>query len=90
MNNKQIKQDVCCLFPQEFEAYVDDTAVDSEYKRDDFYYFSLEDRERQKREREESKRVLQELKSVLGFKASEAERQKWKQLLFSHHGKHYY
>nr|XP_056702988.1 vezatin [Euleptes europaea] len=70
---------------QELEAYVDDTDIDSEYKRDDFYYFSLEDRERQKREREESKRVLQELKSVLGFKASEAERQKWKQLLFSDH-----
>uniref|UniRef100_A0A8D2LFY4 Vezatin n=1 Tax=Varanus komodoensis TaxID=61221 RepID=A0A8D2LFY4_VARKO len=75
---------------QELEAYVDDTDIDSEYKRDDFYYFSLEDRERQKREREESKRVLQELKSVLGFKASEAERQKWKQLLFSDHGKHYF
>ncbi|XP_028603399.2 vezatin isoform X1 [Podarcis muralis] len=70
---------------QELEAYVDDADIDSEYKRDDFYYFSLEDRERQKREREESKRVLQELKSVLGFKASEAERQKWKQLLFSDH-----
>ncbi|XP_060633281.2 vezatin isoform X1 [Anolis sagrei] len=70
---------------QELEAYVDDTDIDSEYKGDDFYYFSLEDRERQKREREESKRVLQELKSVLGFKASEAERQKWKQLLFSDH-----
>ncbi|XP_054844237.1 vezatin isoform X2 [Eublepharis macularius] len=70
---------------QELEAYVDDTDIDSEYKRDDFYYFSLEDRERQKHEREESKRVLQELKSVLGFKASEAERQKWKQLLFSDH-----
>ncbi|XP_062989832.1 vezatin isoform X2 [Elgaria multicarinata webbii] len=68
---------------QELEAYVDDTDINNEYKRDDFYYFSLEDRERQKREREESKRVLQELKSVLGFKASEAERQKWKQLLFS-------
>ncbi|XP_034259383.1 vezatin isoform X1 [Pantherophis guttatus] len=67
---------------QELEAYVDDIDMD-ECKRDDFYYFSLEDRQRQKREREESKRVLQELKSVLGFKASEAERQKWKQLLFS-------
>ncbi|ETE62338.1 Vezatin [Ophiophagus hannah] len=67
---------------QELEAYVDDTDMD-ECKKDDFYYFSLEDRQRQKREREESKRVLQELKSVLGFKASEAERQKWKQLLFS-------
>ncbi|KAG8137976.1 hypothetical protein E2320_003918 [Naja naja] len=67
---------------QELEAYVDNIDMD-ECKRDDFYYFSLEDRQRQKREREESKRVLQELKSVLGFKASEAERQKWKQLLFS-------
>uniref|UniRef100_A0A8C5RFM5 Vezatin n=1 Tax=Laticauda laticaudata TaxID=8630 RepID=A0A8C5RFM5_LATLA len=67
---------------QELEAYVDDIDMD-ECKKDDFYYFSLEDRQRQKREREESKRVLQELKSVLGFKASEAERQKWKQLLFS-------
>ncbi|XP_015668214.1 vezatin isoform X3 [Protobothrops mucrosquamatus] len=67
---------------QELEAYVDDTDMD-ECKRDDFYYFSLEDTQRQKCEREESKRVLQELKSVLGFKASEAERQKWKQLLFS-------
>lgn len=90
MSSKHIQQDVCCLFPQELEAYVDDTDIDSDYKSDDFYYFSLEDRERQKREREESKRVLQELKSVLGFKASEAERQKWKQLLFSDHGKHYF
>lgn len=72
-------------FLQELEAYVDDTDMD-ECKRDDFYYFSLEDRQRQKHEREESKRVLQELKSVLGFKASEAERQKWKQLLFSDQG----
>lgn len=73
-------------FLQELEAYVDDIDMD-ECKRDDFYYFSLEDRQRQKREREESKRVLQELKSVLGFKASEAERQKWKQLLFSDQGR---
>ncbi|XP_020862127.1 vezatin isoform X2 [Phascolarctos cinereus] len=70
---------------QELEAYVDDTDMDSDFRRDDFYYLSQEDRERQKREREESKRVLQELKSVLGFKASESERQKWKQLLFSDH-----
>lgn len=61
--------------------------MDSDFRKDDFYYLSQEDRERQKREHEESKRVLQELKSVLGFKASEAERQKWKQLLFSDHGK---
>lgn len=59
--------------------------MDSDFRKDDFYYLSQDDRERQKREHEESKRVLQELKSVLGFKASEAERQKWKQLLFSDH-----
>ncbi|XP_004700444.1 vezatin isoform X2 [Echinops telfairi] len=70
---------------QELEAYVDDRDMDNEFRKDDFYYLSQEDRERQKREQEESKRVLQELKSVLGFKASEAERQKWKQLLFSDH-----
>ncbi|XP_005883217.2 PREDICTED: vezatin isoform X4 [Myotis brandtii] len=70
---------------QELEAYVDDLDMDSDLRKDDFYYLSQEDRERQKREHEESKRVLQELKSVLGFKASEAERQKWKQLLFSDH-----
>uniref|UniRef100_A0A8C9UU15 Vezatin n=1 Tax=Spermophilus dauricus TaxID=99837 RepID=A0A8C9UU15_SPEDA len=71
---------------QELEAYVDDIDMDSDFRKDDFYYLSQEDKERQKREQEESKRVLQELKSVLGFKASEAERQKWKQLLFSDHG----
>ncbi|XP_036924407.1 vezatin isoform X6 [Sturnira hondurensis] len=71
---------------QELEAYVEDIDLDSDFRKDDFYYLSQEDRERQKREHEESKRVLQELKSVLGFKASEAERQKWKQLLFSDHG----
>uniref|UniRef100_A0A8C5PZT4 Vezatin n=1 Tax=Leptobrachium leishanense TaxID=445787 RepID=A0A8C5PZT4_9ANUR len=67
---------------QELEAYVEDTATE-EFNREDVYFFSPEERERQKREREESKRVLQELKAVLGLKASEAERQKWKQLLFS-------
>ncbi|NXW62190.1 VEZA protein, partial [Eurystomus gularis] len=70
---------------QELEAYVDDSDMENEYKREDFYCFSEEERERQERERQESKRVLQELKSVLGFKASEIERQKWKQLLFSDH-----
>ncbi|XP_036746895.2 vezatin isoform X8 [Manis pentadactyla] len=70
---------------QELEAYVDDIDMDNDFRKDDFYYLSQDDRERQKREHEESKRVLQELKSVLGFKASEAERQKWKQLLFSDH-----
>ncbi|NWU41263.1 VEZA protein, partial [Hylia prasina] len=70
---------------QELEAYVDYSDTDNEYKREYFYCFSQEERERQERERQESKRVLQELKSVLGFKASEIERQKWKQLLFSEH-----
>lgn len=70
---------------QELEAYVDYSDMDNEYNREAFDCFSQEERERQKREREESKRVLQELKSVLGFKASEVERQKWKQLLFSDH-----
>ncbi|XP_069620816.1 vezatin isoform X2 [Ranitomeya imitator] len=70
---------------QEFEAYVEDIAPDDEFSRDDVYLFSPEEREKQKREREESKRVLQELKAVLGLKASEVERQKWKQLLFSEH-----
>ncbi|NXQ56779.1 VEZA protein, partial [Anthoscopus minutus] len=70
---------------QELEAYVDYSDTENEYKREDFYCFSQEERERQEQERQESKRVLQELKSVLGFKASEIERQKWKQLLFSEH-----
>ncbi|NXP75879.1 VEZA protein, partial [Ramphastos sulfuratus] len=70
---------------QELEAYVDYSDSENEYRREDFYCFSQEERERQERERQESKRVLQELKSVLGFKASEIERQKWKQLLFSDH-----
>ncbi|NXH21782.1 VEZA protein, partial [Bucco capensis] len=68
---------------QELEAYVDYSDTENDYRREDFYCFSQEERERQERERQESKRVLQELKSVLGFKASEIERQKWKQLLFS-------
>ncbi|XP_040610960.1 vezatin isoform X4 [Mesocricetus auratus] len=70
---------------QELEAYVDDIDIESEFRKDDLYHLSQEDKERQKREQEESRRVLQELKSVLGMKASEAERQKWKQLLFSDH-----
>lgn len=47
---------------------------------------SPEERERQRREREESRRVLSELKAVLGFRASEGERMKRKQLLFSDQG----
>lgn len=49
---------------------------------------SPEERERQRREREESRRVLFELKAVLGFRASEGERMKRKQLLFSDQGLH--
>ncbi|XP_014646363.1 PREDICTED: vezatin [Ceratotherium simum simum] len=82
--DKKGKPETACENP-ELEAYVDDIDMDNDFRKDDFYYLSQEDRERQKREHEESKRVLQELKSVLGFKASEAERQKWKQLLFSDH-----
>nr|XP_033809189.1 vezatin isoform X1 [Geotrypetes seraphini] len=70
---------------QELEACVEGTDLEQEFRKDEFCFWSREDKERQKREREESKRVLQELKSVLGFKASEEERQKWKQLLFSEH-----
>ena len=47
---------------------------------------SPEERERQRREREESRRVLSELKAVLGLRASEGERRKWKQLLFNEQG----
>lgn len=51
---------------------------------------SPEERERQRREREESRRVLSELKAVLGFRASEGERMKRKQLLFNDQGLHWY
>ncbi|KAG8453050.1 hypothetical protein GDO86_004747 [Hymenochirus boettgeri] len=70
---------------QILEAYVEEDVTLAEFSGEDIYLFSPEERERHKREREESERVLQELKAVLGFKASEAERQKWKQLLFSDH-----
>lgn len=46
------------------------------------------EREQQRREREESRRVLFELKAVLGFRASEGERMKRKQLLFDDQGLH--
>ncbi|XP_033883288.2 vezatin-like [Acipenser ruthenus] len=68
---------------QELEAYVDDSESDGEGRGVGFDYLSPEERARQKKEGEESKRVLLELKSVLGLRASEMERQKWKQLLFS-------
>ncbi|XP_078276331.1 vezatin [Rhinoraja longicauda] len=68
---------------QEFEAYVEESDSDGDFRSGAFSRSSPEEREKEKREREESRRVLQELKSVLGFKASELERQKWKQLLFN-------
>ncbi|XP_066561098.1 vezatin [Amia ocellicauda] len=68
---------------QELEAYVEDSDSEAEGRGSLFDLLSPEERERQKKEREESRRVLQELKSVLGLRASEVERQKWKQLLFS-------
>ncbi|MGH0165495.1 UNVERIFIED_CONTAM: hypothetical protein FKN15_051630 [Acipenser sinensis] len=68
---------------EELEAYVDDSESDGEGWGGGFDYLSPEERARQKKEGEESKRVLLELKSVLGLRASEMERQKWKQLLFS-------
>ncbi|XP_054622521.1 vezatin isoform X2 [Dunckerocampus dactyliophorus] len=67
----------------EWEAYVSDSDSDGGGK--DFWcdMLSPEERERQRREREESRRVLSELKAVLGFRASEGERMKRKQMLFS-------
>ncbi|XP_078409821.1 vezatin [Cetorhinus maximus] len=70
---------------QELEAYVEESDSDGEFREGTFNYLSPEEREKEKREKEESRRMLQELKSVLGFKASELERQKWKQLLFNDH-----
>uniref|UniRef100_A0A3Q3D4Q6 Vezatin n=1 Tax=Hippocampus comes TaxID=109280 RepID=A0A3Q3D4Q6_HIPCM len=70
----------------EFEAYVSES--DSEDKGKDSWCDMLtpEERERQRREREESRRVLSELKAVLGIRTSEGERMKRKQMLFSDRG----
>ncbi|XP_062928330.1 vezatin isoform X2 [Mobula hypostoma] len=68
---------------QELEAYVEESDSDEDFRSGVYNTLSPEEREKEKREREESRRVLLELKSVLGFKASELERQKWKQLLFN-------
>ncbi|XP_018585724.2 vezatin isoform X1 [Scleropages formosus] len=68
---------------QELEAYASDSDSDGEWQSSFLDLMTPEEREQQRREREESRRVLQELKSVLGLRASEAERQRWKQLLFS-------
>ncbi|KAM3859111.1 vezatin [Diretmus argenteus] len=67
----------------EWEAYVSDSDSDGEGGGSWCDILSPEERERQRREREESRRVLSELKAVLGFRASEGERMKWKQLLFN-------
>ncbi|XP_057710794.1 vezatin [Corythoichthys intestinalis] len=67
----------------ELEGYVSDSDSDGEGKESPCDTQTPEERERQRREREESRRVLFELKSVLGFRASEGERMKRKQMLFS-------
>ncbi|XP_067110675.1 vezatin isoform X2 [Osmerus mordax] len=68
---------------QELEAYVSDSDSEGEFKGSVCDMLSPEERERQRGEREESRRVLSELKAVLGMRASEGERRKWKQLLFN-------
>uniref|UniRef100_A0A3Q0S427 Vezatin n=1 Tax=Amphilophus citrinellus TaxID=61819 RepID=A0A3Q0S427_AMPCI len=78
------------LFDQEWEAYVSDSDSDGEGRGSWSDMLSPEERERQRREREESRRVLSELKAVLGFRASEGERMKRKQLLFSNQGLHWW
>ncbi|XP_029969708.1 vezatin isoform X2 [Salarias fasciatus] len=67
----------------EWEAYVSDSDSDGGGGASWADSLSPEERERQRREREESRRVLSELKAVLGFRASEGERMKRKQLLFN-------
>ncbi|XP_034019046.1 vezatin [Thalassophryne amazonica] len=67
----------------EWEAYVSDSDSDGEGQGSWCDMMSPDERERHRREREESGRVLSELKAVLGFRASEGERMKRKQLLFN-------
>ncbi|KAM4523122.1 vezatin isoform 1-T1 [Fundulus diaphanus] len=67
----------------ELEAYVSDSDSDGEAGGSWSDMLSPEERERQRRDREESRRVLSELKAVLGFRASDGERMKRKQMLFS-------
>uniref|UniRef100_A0A4W6G2K6 Vezatin n=1 Tax=Lates calcarifer TaxID=8187 RepID=A0A4W6G2K6_LATCA len=74
----------------EWEAYVSDSDSDGEGRGSWSDMLSPEERERQRREREESRRVLSELKAVLGFRASEGERMKRKQLLFNDQGLGWY
>ncbi|CDQ71751.1 unnamed protein product [Oncorhynchus mykiss] len=68
---------------QELEAYVSDSEDENGWAGSVVDMLSPEERERHRREREESRRVLSELKAVLGQRASEGERRKWKQLLFN-------
>ncbi|XP_023668522.1 vezatin isoform X2 [Paramormyrops kingsleyae] len=68
---------------QELEAYASDSDSDGEWRCSASDRLTSEERDQQRREQESSRRVLLELKSVLGLRASDVERQKWKQLLFS-------
>ncbi|XP_065125273.2 vezatin isoform X3 [Paramisgurnus dabryanus] len=67
---------------QELEAYVSDSDSETEW-RGMTDMLSPWELERQRQEREESKRVLLELKSVLGIRTSDGERDKRKRLLFN-------
>uniref|UniRef100_A0A673NBT3 Vezatin n=1 Tax=Sinocyclocheilus rhinocerous TaxID=307959 RepID=A0A673NBT3_9TELE len=67
---------------QELEAYVSDSDSETEW-RGVTDMLSPWEQERQRREREESRRVLLELKSVLGIRTSDGARDKRKLLLFS-------
>ncbi|XP_007235029.3 vezatin isoform X2 [Astyanax mexicanus] len=67
---------------QELEAYVSDSDSDTGWGGV-VDMLSPWERERQRSERDESRRVLLELKSVLGFRTSEGERDKRKLMLFS-------
>ncbi|XP_042599137.1 vezatin-like isoform X2 [Cyprinus carpio] len=67
---------------QELEAYVSDSDSETEW-RGATDMLSPWEQERQRCEREESRRVLLELKSVLGIRTSDGERDKRKLLLFS-------
>uniref|UniRef100_A0A3B3T1S8 Vezatin n=1 Tax=Paramormyrops kingsleyae TaxID=1676925 RepID=A0A3B3T1S8_9TELE len=72
--------------PAELEAYASDSDSDGEWRCSASDRLTSEERDQQRREQESSRRVLLELKSVLGLRASDVERQKWKQLLFSDRG----
>ncbi|KAL1276008.1 hypothetical protein QQF64_035631, partial [Cirrhinus molitorella] len=67
---------------QELEAYVSDSDSETEW-RGATDMLSPWELERQRLEREESRRVLLELKSVLGIRTSDGERDKRKLLLFN-------